>query len=285
MTLLSNIKSRKEKVDAHKDTDSIENHLEIPDGLYDKCPQCDYVEETVHFYQNNWICSECNHHLRMHVAARIKLIFDEFNVFNHIIKSKDPLNFPGYQEKLETLSDENGVYDAVVCGEAILANKSVIAVIMDPNFMMGSMGTVVGEKITRAFERAQKQKKPILIFSASGGARMQEGILSLMQMAKISGAVSKFNQSGGLFINVLTDPTTGGVTASFAMLADIILAEPNALIGFAGPRVIRQTMNHDLPEGFQRSEFLLEKGFIDKIVDRTQLKNTLNHLLELHEVK
>ena len=174
------------------------------------------------------------------------------------------------------------MHDAVVCGEATIDSHNIIAVLMDPNFMMGSMGSVVGEKITRAFERAQKQKKPIVIFCASGGARMQEGLVSLMQMAKTAGAIEQFK---GLYISVLTDPTTGGVSASFAMLGDIILAEPKALIGFAGPRVIAHTMNSDLPEGFQSAEFLLEKGFVDKIVHRKAMKETLSNILSLHEVK
>ncbi|HZJ87405.1 MAG TPA: acetyl-CoA carboxylase carboxyltransferase subunit beta, partial [Erysipelothrix sp.] len=216
---------------------------------------------------------------------RAQLIFDKFEVFNHIIKSINPLNFEGYDQKLEGLSETLGVYDAVVCAEAKINDKSVIAIIMDPDFMMGSMGSVVGEKITRAFERATKQKKPVILFSTSGGARMQEGIISLMQMAKTSGAVSKFDQAGGLYISVLTDPTTGGVTASFASLGDIILAEPGALIGFAGPRVIKETIQQDLPEGFQKAEFMLEKGFVDKIVHRHELKKTLYLLLEYHEVR
>lgn len=258
---------------------------EIPEGMYEKCLECESLMDINTLSMNKWVCNECGYHFRMHIASRVHLIFDSFKVFNHIVKSKDPLYFPGYKDKLESLSDSSGVYDAVVLAEASIGSKNVIAVIMDPNFLMGSMGTVVGEKITRAFERATKDKKPVLMFTASGGARMQEGIMSLMQMAKTSGAVGKFNKSGGLFINVLTDPTFGGVTASFAMLADIILAEPKALIGFAGPRVIEQTMKKSLPEGFQRSEFLLEKGFIDKIVARKDLKKTISQLLELHEVK
>lgn len=283
--MFNRLKNRKEKVDQSRVSISLPYKNEIPKGMYEKCPACNELMDVDILRLSKWVCPECDHHFRMHIAQRVHLIFDSFKVFNHIVKSKDPLDFPGYKEKLESLSASSGVYDAVVLAEASLKGHDVIAVIMDPNFLMGSMGTVVGEKITRAFERATLQKKPVLLFSASGGARMQEGIMSLMQMAKTSGAVGKHSQAGNLFINILTDPTTGGVTASFAMLADIIIAEPKALIGFAGPRVIEQTMREPLPEGFQRSEFLLEKGFIDKIVHRSELKATLTQLLELHEVK
>lgn len=285
MTMFNKLKGRKEKVDSYKGHEILETKVEVPDGMFEKCPHCAHVVETSKLQHNAWVCDQCNYHYRLHIAQRIHLIFDEFKIFNHILKSKDPLNFPGYQTKLNELSESLGVYDAVVCGEAVLDGRAVIGVVMDTNFMMGSMGSVVGEKITRAFERAHHQKKPLILFSASGGARMQEGIISLMQMAKTSGAVGNFSKKGGLFINVLTDPTTGGVTASFAMLADIILAEPGALIGFAGPRVIKQTMQKDLPEGFQRAEFLQEKGFVDKIVPRHDLKRTLSQLLAFHEVK
>lgn len=283
--MFNKLKGKKEKVDAKRSIEELPVQVEIPEGMFQKCPVCEGIVETAKLQSNAWICPHCDHHFRMHIAQRVHLIFDKFRIFNHIVKSIDPLAFPGYKDKLEALSESMGVYDAVVCGEASIQDMEVIAVVMDPNFLMGSMGTVVGEKITRAFERATDAKKPLLLFSASGGARMQEGIMSLMQMAKTSGAVGRFSQSGGLFINVLTDPTTGGVTASFAMLADIILAEPKALIGFAGPRVIEQTMGKALPPGFQRAEFLLEKGFVDKIVHRKELKATLIQILKLHEVK
>lgn len=283
--MFDRIKNRKAKVDSTRVNFEVINVNEIPDGMYEKCPSCEEVMDISTLRLNKWVCLNCEYHFRMHIASRTHLIFDSFKVFNHIVKSKDPLDFPGYKEKLANLSNSTGVYDAVVIAEATIKDHEVIAIIMDPNFLMGSMGTVVGEKITRAFERALQAKKPVVMFSASGGARMQEGIMSLMQMAKTSGAVSKHSEGGNLFINILTDPTFGGVTASFAMLADIILAEPKALIGFAGPRVIEQTMRKPLPEGFQRAEFLLEKGFIDKIVDRRNLKDTLAQLLDLHEVK
>lgn len=283
--MFNKIKKRKEIVDSKRQFDIFLEPKEVPDGMFEKCPKCDQIYEISKLKDNLRVCSHCDYHHRMHIAERILSTFDEFKVFNHVIKSVDPLEFPNYRNKLENLTDELGVYDAVVCGEAKIGSYEVIGVVMDSYFMMGSMGTVVGEKITRSFERALKQKKPIIVFSASGGARMQEGLLSLMQMAKTSGAVGKFHQQNGLFINVLTDPTTGGVTASFSMLADIIIAEPKALIGFAGPRVIEQTIRQPLPDGFQRSEFLLEKGFVDQIVHRHNMKESLRKILELHEVK
>lgn len=281
--MFKNIQSKKEKTNKKKNTvDSNLPPVEVPDGMYEKCPRCSALIPLAKLHANASVCESCDHHFRMHVASRVAYLMDSFQVFNHRINSIDPLNFPGYKEKLEDLKASTGLHDAVVCGEAVLDNHEIIAVFMDHNFMMGSMGTVVGEKITRAFERAQKQKKPIVVFCASGGARMQEGLMSLMQMAKTAGAVQSFD---GLYISVLCDPTTGGVSASFAMLGDIILAEPESLIGFAGPRVISQTINSDLPEGFQSAEFLLEKGFVDKIVHRKKMKECLSNILSLHEVK
>lgn len=282
--MFKDLDAKKERVNRKRNPQLLEGLISVPDGMYEKCPECEQLIELKKLQEALWVCPTCTHHFRIHCASRVKVLFDSFKVFNHRIMTKDPLSFPGYQDKLNYLSDYTGVYDAVVCGEARIGKQELIAVIMDPNFLMGSMGSVVGEKITRAFEKATKQKKPIVIFTASGGARMQEGIISLMQMAKTSGAIAKFNQKNGLYISVLTDPTTGGVTASFAMLADIVLAEPKALIGFAGPRVIKQTLQTDLPEGFQSAEFLLEKGFIDKIVPRVDLRLTLAKLLELHGV-
>ena len=192
------------------------------------------------------------------------------------------MDFPGYPEKIASLQQKTGLDEAVVTGKALIDGQPLVIGVMDASFIMGSMGTVVGEKITRAFEKATKEKLPVLIFTASGGARMQEGILSLMQMAKISGAVAKHSAAGLLYVVVLTDPTTGGVSASFAMQGDIILAEPQALIGFAGRRVIEQTINEALPDDFQKAESLLEHGFVDKIVPRPELRNTLSLLLRLH---
>lgn len=282
--MFKNLESKKRKVNQSKGIVSLEGLISVPDGMYEQCPQCKKMLPLNELQKNAWICGDCNHYFRIHVATRASLHFDEFKVFHHSMKSTDPLNFPGYQEKLADLLDYTAMYDAVVCGEAKIGDHNVIAVLMDPSFMMGSMGSVVGEKVTRAFERATKQKKPVIIFTASGGARMQEGMVSLMQMAKTSAAVAAFDEAGGLYISVLCDPTTGGVTASFAMLGDIILAEPGALIAFAGPRVIKQTIQADLPEGFQRAEYLLDAGFIDKIVTRHDLKNTLEKILAIHEV-
>ena len=280
--MFKDLDAKKKRVNKRKNPQLLEGLVSVPDGMYEKCPSCEETIEMGLLQEGLWVCPLCDHHFRIHCASRIKIIFDSFKVFNHSMTTKDPLQFPGYNKKLEMLSEYTGVYDAVVCGEAKIGDSELIAVIMDPNFMIGSMGTVVGEKITRAFEKATKQKKPIVIFTASGGARMQEGIMSLMQMAKTSSAIALFNEKKGLYISVLCDPTTGGVTASFAMLGDIIIAEPKALIGFAGPRVIEQTIQTQLPEGFQSSEFLLEKGFVDKIVPRGQLKESLASILSLH---
>lgn len=280
--MFKNLDAKKQRVNKTRNPQLLEGLISVPDGMYEKCPQCDYLIQLEDLQESMWVCKNCAHHFRIHCASRMRLMFDSFKVFHHRMSTLDPLNFPDYMDKVEQIKEYSGVYDAVVCGEARIGDQEFITVIMDPHFMMGSMGSVVGEKITRAFERATKQKKPIVIFTASGGARMQEGIISLMQMAKTSGAIAKFNEKKGLYISVLTDPTTGGVTASFAMLADIVIAEPGALIAFAGPRVIKQTIQADLPEGFQSAEFLLDKGFIDKIVNRKDLKSTLNMLLEMH---
>ena len=255
---------------------------EIPDGVYEKCPTCEAIIHADDMKKNVWVCPKCDYHFRMNNKNRASVIFDSFSPFDVKIKTRDPLSFPGYMDKMNQLIAKQGIYDTVVCAEASIGDYDVIGVILDPFFMMGSMGSATGEKITRAFERAKRLKRPVIMFSASGGARMQEGMVSLMQMAKTSGAVGRFSEAGGLFINVLTDPTTGGVMASFAMLGDIILAEPNALVGFAGPRVIEQTMRQKLAPNFQRSEFVLEKGFIDRVVHRNELKKTLEAILKLH---
>lgn len=280
--MFKDLDAKKQRVNKTRNPQLLEGLISVPDGMYEKCPKCGQLIQLENLQELLWVCDSCSHHFRIHCASRIRLMFDSFKVFHHRMSTLDPLNFPNYKDKVEQLKEYSGVYDAVVCGEAKIGDQEFITVIMDPHFMMGSMGSVVGEKIALAFERATKQKKPIVVFTASGGARMQEGIISLMQMAKTSGAVSKFNEKKGLYISVLTDPTTGGVTASFAMLADIVLAEPGALIAFAGPRVIKQTIQTDLPEGFQSAEFLLEKGFVDKIVSRHKLKATLNMILEMH---
>ena len=231
-----------------------------------------------------YVCPHCNKHFTISARFRLKTILDD-NSFTEIsrgLEGSNLLNFPGYKEKLEDQKEKTGMREAVMTGTGkIYGNKAVICV-MDGRFMMGSMGAVVGEKITRATEYATKKKLPLIIFCASGGARMQEGIFSLFQMAKTSAAIEKHNEAGLLYISILTNPTTGGVTASFASLGDIILAEPDALIGFAGPRVIQQTIGQELPEGFQKSEYLLEHGFIDACVPRDKMRDTLGMLLEMH---
>jgi acetyl-CoA carboxylase carboxyl transferase beta subunit len=208
----------------------------------------------------------------------------ELQEFDAQLTTRDPLGFPGYGDKLVRTQSQTGLVDGVVTGRGRIEGLPVMLGVMDPAFFMGSMGTTIGEKLTRLFEKATKERLPVIVFTASGGARMQEGIFSLMQMAKVSAAAAKHNEAGLLYVVVLTDPTTGGVTASFAMLGDIILAEPGALIGFAGPRVIEQTIGQKLPEGFQRAEFLLEHGFVDQIVTRDQLKSTLGTILKLHSL-
>ena len=257
----------------------------VPDGAWVKCNNCGKILYSKELDQNFKKCSNCNYYFRLGAYERVRLICDKdsFLEFNEFIEEKNKINFPGYENKLEVNKDKSGINEAVITGECTIGgNKSIIA-IMDSNFMMGSMGKVVGEKLTMAIEKAIIMKLPIIIFTASGGARMQEGILSLMQMAKVSSALARLNKEGLLYITVLTDPTTGGVTASFASLGDIILAEPKALIGFAGRRVIEGTIKEKLPEDFQSAEFLLKKGFIDKIVKREDLRKTLSLLLKLHK--
>ena len=223
---------------------------------------------------------------RLGARERIDDIIDKetFIEYDKDLKTINPLDFPEYGDKIAKAQENSGESEAVITGEGDINGKRAIICVMNPKFMMGSMGSVVGEKITRAIEEAEKERLPIIIFTASGGARMQEGILSLMQMAKTSAALGRLKEKGLPYISVLTDPTTGGVTASFAMLGDIIISEPNTLICFAGPRVIEQTIKQSLPEGFQRAEFLLKKGFIDKIVEREDMKNILSHILALHPI-
>ena len=223
---------------------------------------------------------------RLGARERIDDIIDKetFIEYDKDLKTINPLDFPEYGDKIAKAQENSGESEAVITGEGDINGKRAIICVMNPKFMMGSMGSVVGEKITRAIEEAEKERLPIIIFTASGGARMQEGILSLMQMAKTSAALGRLKEKGLPYISVLTDPTTGGVTASFAMLGDIIISEPNTLICFAGPRVIEQTIKQSLPEGFQRAEFLLKKGFIDKIVEREDMKNMLSHILALHPI-
>ncbi|MFZ5965758.1 MAG: acetyl-CoA carboxylase, carboxyltransferase subunit beta [Bacillota bacterium] len=254
------------------------------DDMRVQCPSCKNILLKEDIKKYFYTCPNCGHHFRIGARDRLNLLLDKdsFIEDDHVIKISDPLNFPGYQEKLEQAKSKTGEKEGVITGIGKINNIDVVICVMDAYFMMGSMGCVVGERITRAIDMAIEKRMPVIIFSASGGARMQEGILSLMQMAKTSAALSKLSDENQLFLSVLTDPTTGGVTASFAMLGDIIIAEPGALIGFAGPRVIEQTIRQKLPEGFQSAEFLREKGFVDKIVHRKDLKETLYKILCIH---
>jgi acetyl-CoA carboxylase carboxyl transferase subunit beta len=261
-----------------------QNKPVIPDGLWVKCEGCGKVLYRSDLEDNKKVCIYCNYHFRLTARERIEQVVDNgtFVEINKNLNSCNPLDFDGYEEKLTKQKKATELEEAVVTGLGkINGNPSIVAV-MDSRFLMGSMGSVVGEKVTRAVELATEKSLPIIIFTCSGGARMQEGIFSLMQMAKTSSAIAAHNKKNLLYVTVLTDPTTGGVTASFAMLGDIILSEPNALIGFAGRRVIEQTIKESLPEDFQRAEFLQKKGFVDKIVKRSELKETLELILKFH---
>ena len=258
--------------------------MDIRIGKWIKCDKCKEILYKEDIKENYSICPNCNAYFRISSRRRIASIIDEdtFNEFDLNIDTVNPLNLDGYDKKLEGLREKTGLMEAVKCGTGKIYGKDVVICVMDGNFLMGSMGSVVGEKITYSIEMAIELKLPLIIFCVSGGARMQEGIISLMQMAKTSAAISKLNKEGLLYISILTDPTYGGVTASFAMLGDIILAEPGAMIGFAGPRVIEQTIGESLPEGFQTAEFLIEHGFIDKIVKREEMKEVLSELISFH---
>lgn len=263
---------------------SRELDLDIPEGLYDKCPKCGKLTNMKLNIENDYVCKNCGYHFRMRAIDRIKYILDEDSFVEKGIGyiTLNPLYIEGYESKINKYKKETSLDEAYIYGFGQIYGEPCIIGVMDSHFMMGSMGSVVGEKVAKTFEYAIYKKLPVIIFTASGGARMQEGIFSLMQMAKTSSAVAKHSALGYLYVSVLTDPTTGGVTASFASLGDIILSEPNALIGFAGPRVIEQTINQKLPEGFQRAEFLMEKGFIDQVVNRKDLKKTLHQILHMH---
>ena len=253
-------------------------------GKWIKCDNCKEILYKEDVRANYSVCPNCGKHFRLSSRRRIAQIIDEgtFEELNKDLHTTDPIKFEGYLQKVKSLEEKTKIKEAVRTGIGKINGINVAIGVMDANFMMGSMGEVVGEKITRLIETAIEKHLPVILFCASGGARMQEGMVSLMQMAKTSAALSKLNKAGLLYISVFTDPTTGGVTASFASLGDVILAEPGALIGFAGPRVIEQTINQKLPEGFQRAEFLLEHGFVDRIVERKDMKNELFNILKLH---
>lgn len=253
-------------------------------GKWIKCDNCKEILYKEDVRANYSVCPNCGKHFRLSSRRRIVQIIDEgtFEELNADLHTTDPIKFEGYLQKVKSLEEKTKIKEAVRTGIGKINGINVAIGVMDANFMMGSMGEVVGEKITRLIETAIEKHLPVILFCASGGARMQEGMVSLMQMAKTSAALSKLNKAGLLYISVFTDPTTGGVTASFASLGDVILAEPGALIGFAGPRVIEQTINQKLPEGFQRAEFLLEHGFVDRIVERKDMKNELYKILKIH---
>lgn len=257
---------------------------EVPTGLLRKCNKCGAAIIAEDVKNGYYICPKCHGYFRVHAYRRIEMIADEgsFEEWDKEIDFVNPLDFKGYEDKINHLKERTKLNEAVVTGKVMINGNPAVVGVCDGRFMMASMGWIVGEKITRAVERATEEKLPVIIFTCSGGARMQEGIVSLMQMAKTSAALKKHSDAGQLYVSVLTDPTTGGVTASFAMLGDIILAEPKALIGFAGPRVIEQTIGQKLPKGFQRSEFLLDHGFVDRIVEREELKDVLTQILEMH---
>ena len=257
---------------------------EVPEGLLKKCNKCGAAILTEEVKSAGYICPKCQGYFRVHAYERIRMTVDEdsFEEWEKDMEFVNPLEFRGYEEKVKSLKEKTGLSEAVVTGKASIEGNPAVIAVCDGRFLMASMGQVVGEKITRAVERATKEQLPVIIFACSGGARMQEGIVSLMQMAKTAAALKRHSDAGLLYVSVLTDPTTGGVTASFAMLGDVILAEPKALIGFAGPRVIEQTIGEKLPKGFQRSEFLLEHGFIDRIVERKEMRTVLENILQMH---
>ena len=268
-------------------SDKADTAVKVPVNIAFKCPRCLNMVMTDELEKNLRVCPECGYHARMAAPDRIRLIADKesFREFDADMKSLNPIDFPDYEAKQQKLRESTGLKDAVVTGECTIRGEKCVLGVMDSRYMMASMGSVVGEKITRAFEYATENRLPVIMFTASGGARMQEGIVSLMQMAKTSGAVARHSDAGLLYITVLTDPTTGGVTASFASLGDIIIAEPKVLVGFAGRRVIEGTIKQRLPDDFQSAEFMLEHGFADMIVERKSMRRTIAHILKLHPMR
>ena len=262
-----------------------EKKSSIPSDLFFKCYRCQELIFKEEFETAGMVCSKCGYHARIGAQKRLKMIVDDgsFVEYDANLTSKNPINFPGYEEKIASAQKLTGLKDAIITGECSILGQRCVVGVMDSYFMMASMGSVVGEKIVRAFEKATEKELAVILFTASGGARMQEGIISLMQMAKTSAAVSMHSKKGLFYCAVLTDPTTGGVTASFASLADITIAEPKVLVGFAGRRVIENTISKRLPVEFQSAEFLQEHGFVDRIVERKNLRFFLSHLLKFHQ--
>lgn len=257
----------------------------VPGGKLVSCPKCGQESERGQVARGLSVCPKCGYHWPIGAYYRLSTVLDpgSFRELQETLPAADPLSFPGYREKLAAAQRKTGLTEAAVTATGSIGGYKCVVGVLDSRFLMGSMSAAVGEKITLAIEYAARNKLPLILFAASGGARMQEGILSLMQMAKTSAALARFSEKGLLYISVLTDPTTGGVTASFASLGDVILAEPGALIGFAGPRVIQQTIGETLPEGFQRAEFQMEHGFVDAVVPRSEMRDTLARLLRLHQ--
>jgi len=276
------------KVKKPKNSQSQDKRVKIPEGLWVKCDNCKEIIYRKEIDRNLKVCPKCSYHFRISASERIELVVDEGS-FTEVLNRISPVDFLGfrdtatYSERLSSYQNKTGLTDAVVCGEGKIAGHSVVLAALEFGFMGGSMGSVVGETVCRAAERALEVGVPLIVFSSSGGARMQEGIISLMQMAKTSSVIARLGEKGLLYISVLTDPTFGGVSASFSMLGDVIIAEPKSLIGFAGPRVIEQTIKQKLPDGFQRAEFQMEHGQVDMIVDRKHMKETLAKILSFHE--
>ncbi len=257
---------------------------EQKETLWIKCPECNEILYVRELEKNLSVCRKCDHHFRLSAAERLAITLDEdsFGELDADLDATDPISFPDYRSKLELAKEATGLPEAILTGEGAIMGWPVLVGVLDPHFIMGSMGSIVGEKISRLADAAMARRLPLLLFSASGGARMQEGVFSLMQMAKTSAAIARLNEAGLLYISVLTDPTTGGVTSSFAALGDIIIAEPGALVGFAGRRVTEQTLKEKLPPDFQTAEFCLKHGFLDLVVPRQELRTTLAHILSLH---
>ena len=284
-TLLKDIFAKSKKKKKYATIPSETGKQDVPAGIMTKCPQCKKIMYTKELDKNLKVCLHCNFHHQMNAFERVNSFLDEnsFQSFDNNLVTENPLHFPDYLEKIEKDKKKSKLNEAVLTGSGKVNDNEIILAVMDATFRMGSMGSVVGEKITRAIEEAYEQKLPFIIFTASGGARMQEGILSLMQMAKTSAALKRFSDDGGLIISIMTNPTTGGVSASFASLGDFNFAEPGALIGFAGRRIIEQTILEELPEDFQTAEFLFKHGQLDAVIDRRELKDKISTVLEIHK--